>query len=166
MAARLSPYLTLRRMTLDDLEGVMHIERVSHRHPWSLELVRRELDHDWSTVILAMDVLTTEPVDRPEFEQIAGFIIFWLVHDEQHVLNVATDPRFRRRGVGRALMLEAEARSRRRGAVLSTLEVRRSNVGAIALYEQLGYRQVGVRPRYYQEDQEDAFVMTKDLPRD
>ena len=145
-------------MTPADLDAVMRIERAAHRHPWSLDLVRRELDHEWSMIVLADD-------GTPEAPEIKGFVIFWLVHDEVHILNVATDPVERRRGIGRALMLEAEKRGREKGAVLSTLEVRRSNVAAIGLYLGLAYRQVGVRPRYYQEDQEDALVMVKDLPR-
>ncbi len=92
-----------------------------------------------------------------------GFIVFWLVHDEVHVLNVVTAREARRRGVGRALMEEAADAGRKRGAVLATLEVRRSNEAALALYRTLGYRQVGVRPKYYAEEGEDAIVMLLDL---
>jgi len=65
--------------------------------------------------------------------------------------------------VGRALMIAAEEEGRRRGARLSTLEVRRSNTPAISLYIALGYRQIGVRPNYYAEEKEDAIVMVKQL---
>ena len=64
---------------------------------------------------------------RPRAEPVVGYIVFWLVHDEVHVLNVATALEARRRGVGRALMEAAEREGRRRGARLATLEVRRSN---------------------------------------
>jgi ribosomal-protein-alanine N-acetyltransferase len=147
--------ITIRRMGLADLEEVFRIEHAAHKKPWSLDLLRKELDHDWSTVLLAVDQSN---------DAVAGYIIFWLVHDEVHVLNVATDPARRRNGFGRALMAAAEADGQRRGAVLATLEVRRSNEPAQALYRGLGYRQVGVRPRYYADDNEDALVMTKDLP--
>jgi ribosomal-protein-alanine N-acetyltransferase len=60
-------------------------------------------------------------------------------------------------------MDEASARARKAGAVLSTLEVRRSNAAALALYRDLGYRQVGVRPNYYADEGEDAIVMVMDL---
>jgi ribosomal-protein-alanine N-acetyltransferase len=92
-----------------------------------------------------------------------GYIIVWVVHDELHVLNVATAAEARRRGVGRALMEEAHALGRSRACRLATLEVRRSNAAAIALYGALGYRQVGVRPRYYAEENEDALLMSLDL---
>ncbi|MGC3998770.1 MAG: ribosomal protein S18-alanine N-acetyltransferase [Anaeromyxobacter sp.] len=96
-------------------------------------------------------------------EQVLGFIVFWLVHDEVHILNVASAREARRRGIGRALMLEAHEAGRRKSAAISTLEVRRSNLPALALYQSLGYRQVGVRPNYYAEEREDAIVMILDL---
>jgi len=163
MAISLERSLVIRRMLLDDLDRVLEVECAAHSHPWSADLIRRELDHDWSTVLVAIERETLDggvAVDR-----LAGHIIFWLVHDEIHVLNVATAPEFRRRGYGRTLMLEAEAAGRPRGAALATLEVRKSNEPALNLYRSLGYKQVGVRPRYYADDNEDAIVMVKDLVR-
>ncbi len=148
--------LRFRRMRLEDLGRVVEIEKDGFRHPWSRELLERELAHSWSTVLLAV-------TDGPGPEVIIGFIVFWLVHDEVHVLNIATARDERRRGVGRALMEESAAAGRRRGATLSTLEVRRSNEPAIALYRSLGYRQAGIRPNYYAEEKEDAIEMVKDL---
>jgi ribosomal-protein-alanine N-acetyltransferase len=145
-----------RRMRTDDLARVVEIEKDGFRHPWSRELLERELSHAWSTVLLAVE-------DGPRGERIVGFIVYWLVHDEVHVLNIATARDERRRGVGRALMEEAAAAGRRCGATLATLEVRRSNAPAIALYRALGYRQAGVRPNYYAEEREDAIVMVLDL---
>ncbi len=140
-----------------DLERVVEIERDGFKHPWSRELLVRELDHAWSRVVLAV-----EP-DPASGERIVGFIVFWLVHDEVHVLNVATAVEARRRGIGRALMEAAEGTGRARGARISTLEVRRSNGPAIALYRALGYRQGGIRPNYYAEENEDALVLVKQL---
>ncbi len=145
-----------RRMALDDLDRIMAIEKDGFAHPWSGDLLRREMMHDWSTILLAT-------ARRGATETILGFVVFWLVHDELHVLNIATALEARRRGVAWALMEEAAARARRGGAVLATLEVRRSNEGAIALYRALGYRQVGVRPNYYADEGEDAIVMVLDL---
>ncbi|HEX7487861.1 MAG TPA: ribosomal protein S18-alanine N-acetyltransferase [Anaeromyxobacteraceae bacterium] len=152
---RQAPF-TYRRMALEDLDRIMEIEKDGFAHPWSAELLRREMMHDWSTILLATE-------RRGLAEAILGFVVFWLVHDELHVLNIATALEARRRGVGWALMEEAAARARQAGAVLATLEVRRSNQGAIALYRALGYRQVGVRPNYYADEGEDAIVMVLDL---
>lgn len=155
------PPLGFRRMALEDLERVIAIEKDGFSHPWSADLLRREMTHDWSTVLVATEV--RHGPGGLSGEVVLGFIVFWLVHDEVHVLNIATAMEERRRGVGRALMLEAGARGRKAGAVLATLEVRRSNAAAIALYRELGYRQVGVRPNYYAEEGEDAIVMVTDL---
>ncbi len=146
--------LGFRRAGLADVERVMEIEKEGFLHPWSREIIERELQHAWSQVVLALDGAGG---------LVVGYIVFWLVHDEVHVLNVATAADARRRGVGRALMEMAEQEGRRRDARLATLEVRRSNTPALALYRAIGYRQVGVRPNYYAEEKEDAIVMVKAL---
>jgi len=146
--------IAFRPATPDDVDRVMEIEQEGFLHPWSRELIERELAHTWSQLLLA-----EEGPGGP----VVGYIVFWLVHDEVHVLNVASALATRRRGVGRALMEAAEEEARRRGARISTLEVRRSNVPAITLYLAIGYRQVGVRPNYYAEEREDAIVMVKQL---
>ncbi|MGC4113862.1 MAG: ribosomal protein S18-alanine N-acetyltransferase [Myxococcales bacterium] len=135
-----------------DLETVMVIENAAFKHPWSTELFARELEHDWSTVLLAEEA-------SPKGPRIVGFIIFWLVHDEIHVLNVATAPAERGRGIARALLDECFARGKTKGAVLATLEVRRSNEAALRLYDRYGFRRVGIRPNYYADEGEDAIVM-------
>jgi [ribosomal protein S18]-alanine N-acetyltransferase len=149
--------MSFRRMVPGDLDRVMEIERDGFAHPWSADLLRREMLHDWSTILLAV-----EP-GRDRADVIVGFVVYWIVHDELHVLNLATAVEERRRGVGKSLMLEAAARARSAGAVLATLEVRRSNLAAIALYRELGYRQVGTRLNYYVDEGEDAIVMVLDL---
>jgi ribosomal-protein-alanine N-acetyltransferase len=143
-------------MTLGDLEDVMAVERISFKSPWSPELFRRELMHDWSTVLLAVST-------QPDVPRVAGFVIFWLVHDEVHILNLATHPSARRQGIARLLMDQSIERGRQNGASLVTLEVRRSNQAALDLYKQLGFRPVGIRPNYYVDEGEDAVVMILDL---
>lgn len=150
------PALQIRRMALGDLPAVMILERLAFKHPWSPELFQRELMHDWSTILLAVPMPAAST-------GVFGFVIFWLVHDEIHVLNVATHPDHRRQGIGRRLMQEAIAQARTHGARLATLEVRRSNFGAITLYRELGFRPVGVRKNYYTDEGEDALVMSLDL---
>lgn len=144
----------LRRMQHGELAEVMELEQRAFAHPWSAELLRRELTHDWSTILLAVE---------PATGRIAGFVIFWVVVDEIHVLNVAVDPVERRKGIARLLLAELLERGRSRGLSMATLEVRRSNEPALALYAGLGFRNVGVRKGYYVEEREDAIVMTLDL---
>nr|WP_242395323.1 ribosomal protein S18-alanine N-acetyltransferase [Anaeromyxobacter sp. SG63] len=144
-------------MRPEDLDRAVEIEKSGFRHPWSRDLLARELSHAWSTVLVA------EEDPGRGGGGIVGFIVFWLVHDEVHVLNVATATEARRRGIGRALMDAAVEAGRKRGARLATLEVRRTNVPAIALYRALGYREIGIRPNYYADEGEDAIVMLLDL---
>ncbi len=151
-----SPF-SIRRMRAEDLDEVMDIERVCFPHPWSADLFRRELSHEWSWILVA------EGEDASHRRYIVGFIIFWIVHDEIHILNVAAHPGFRRRGVARALLAEAVAIGRTSRTVLATLEVRRSNAAALALYRTFGFRPVGVRPNYYSDDGEDAIIMVMNL---
>lgn len=145
-------------MVSDDLDAVMQIERVAFTNPWSTEMVRKELTQDWSTVLLVEESL---PGNRTA---LLGFAIFWLVHDELHILNVATDPTQRRRGVGRVAIEGALAAARAHQCRVASLEVRRSNVAAIGLYQSLGFKPVGMRPNYYVDDREDAVIMARDLP--
>ncbi len=147
----------VRKMTAQDLPRVMEIEDSAFQSPWSLELVKRELTHDWSTIYLA------EEPDSAGGMRVLGFLIFWLVHDEVHILNVATDPAHRRRGVARAVLDAALERGRQHKCRLATLEVRRSNEAARKLYESYGFKPVGVRPNYYVDEREDAIVMVLDL---
>lgn len=151
-------------MRADDLEEVMVIEREAFRHPWSPELFRRELEHDWSTILVAIEPLTSAPGKGSE--RIVAFLIFWLVHDEVHILNVAVAPEHRRKGIARILMTETEQRAHQANAALMTLEVRRSNQAALDLYREFDYRAVGVRPNYYVDEGEDAIVMVKELMRE
>lgn len=149
---------SIRRMTEADLPAVLKIEQVAFKNPWSLELLRRELTHEWSTIYLV-----EEPDPRSGGLRLLGFSIFWLVHDEIHILNVACAPEHRRRGVGRAALDATLAFGRERKCSLATLEVRKGNEAALGLYRTLGFRTVGVRPGYYADEGEDAIVMVLDL---
>ncbi len=147
----------VRPMTPADLARVLEIEQVAFRNPWSAELLRRELGHDWSTILVA-----EEPGPRGQVT-LVGFVIFWIVHDELHVLNVATAPEHRNRGVARTVLDAALDQGRRKRCTLATLEVRRSNAAALGLYRDFGFRPVGIRPNYYVDEGEDAIVMVLDL---
>jgi ribosomal-protein-alanine N-acetyltransferase len=157
------PPFDVRRMCDADLDEVMKVERRAFKHPWSTELFQRELMHEWSTILVAV-TRATGRVQRPDQGQpVLGFIIYWLVHDEVHVLNVATDPDWRRQGIGRRLLVAAVEQGRARGARLITLEVRRSNFSALSLYRDMGFRAVGIRPNYYVDEGEDAVVMNLEV---
>jgi ribosomal-protein-alanine N-acetyltransferase len=145
--------LHIARMVADDLEPVLEIEQHAFRSPWSRRLLLEELEREWAH----LEVLRTDG-------RIAAYINYWLVRDEVHLLNLAVHPSHRRRGLGRALLHHLVDFARRNQCRYLTLEVRRSNLPAIALYREVGFRPVGVRPRYYADDDEDAVVMLMELP--
>jgi ribosomal-protein-alanine N-acetyltransferase len=140
----------IRRGTSRDLAAVIAIENLSFADPWSPEALFGELQAD------AMRLPLVAVLDG----SVCGYLMAWLVADQLHVLNIATDPGHLRRGVGTALLLEAARRGARRGAVEVTLEVRRSNLPALAFYRRHAFVQAGVRPGYYQDNGEDAIIMT------
>lgn len=94
---------------------------------------------------------------------LAGYVGTWVVDGQMQVLKIAVEPTFRQRGIARELLARAAADARDLGASEATLEVRASNEGAQALYAALGFRSLGVRPRYY-SDREGAVIMSGPLP--
>ena len=115
--------------------------------------VRAELERPWARIWVARE---SEPGSGTK--RIAGYLVAWHVADELHVMNVATRADRRRRGIGRALVGAAVAYARARRVRHALLEVRRSNRPAIALYRSVGFFAMGVRTRYYADD-EDAVEM-------
>jgi ribosomal-protein-alanine N-acetyltransferase len=97
-------------------------------------------------------------------ERFAGYVDFWVVPPDIELLNIAVDPDYRRRGLGRMLLDVVERRGRERGGEQVFLEVRRSNLGAQRLYEAAGFSQCGIRKGYYSDNGEDAILLTRNLP--
>ncbi len=90
--------------------------------------------------------------------KIAGYIGYWQVLDEGHVMTVAVDEDCRRQGIGEALVREMIRTGFERGILYWTLEVRVNNTRAVRLYEKCGFELAGVRPRYYSDPVEDAGI--------
>jgi ribosomal-protein-alanine N-acetyltransferase len=139
-------------MTVDDLPAVQAIERASFAVPWPDDAYRNEI----RTNRLASYVVARLG------DAVVGFAGIWVLVDEAHVTTFAVDPHYRRRGVGERLLLALLDLSVRRLAREATLEVRLSNLPARKLYEKYGFRPVGIRPRYYSDNGEDALIMTTD----
>ncbi|CAA9549354.1 MAG: Ribosomal-protein-S18p-alanine acetyltransferase [uncultured Thermomicrobiales bacterium] len=96
----------------------------------------------------------SEPTDR-----IAGFAGMWVIYDEAHVTTIGVDPAYRGQGLGELLLVHLFGSAIGRGAKWLTLEVRVSNESALALYRKYGFAVHGTRPRYYSDNNEDAYVM-------
>jgi ribosomal-protein-alanine N-acetyltransferase len=151
-------------MRLSDLDDVMEIERLSFRAPWSRQIFIEELDRDWAYVDVVRERgLGGKPGTKAP-SKVTGFSNYWLVRDEVHILNIASHPTERRKGHASRLLQHIIEFARRHACRYITLEVRRSNHGAIKLYRSFGFRPVGIRPNYYVEDHEDAIVMLLELP--
>jgi ribosomal-protein-alanine N-acetyltransferase len=152
MVARPPVAVIVDRMTVDDLPAVHEIERASFSTPWPAHAYRQELERNRLAHYL---------VARYD-DQVVGFAGIWLLVDEAHITTFATRPGWRRLGIGERLLIAALELAESRGASEATLEVRPSNTAARSLYEKYGFRVVGVRPRYYSDNNEDALIMTTD----
>ena len=142
--------LLIRPMAIDDLATVQHIERTSFSTPWPPQAYRQELETNRLAHYLVAQL----------GGEVVGYGGIWIMVDEAHVTTFAVHPAYRRRRIGERLLLALLDLSVDRGAREATLEVRLSNVGARRLYEKYGFRPVGIRPRYYSDNQEDALIMT------
>lgn len=139
----------IRAATLADLDAIAEIDRHSFPRPWPRATFEAELERD----VGRLAVIT----DR---DRVIAYCNYWLVAGEVHILAIATHPDHRRGGIGAQLLASALADGRAIGCTLATLEVRRGNTPAIALYERAGFTTIHVRQRYYVDNDEDALVMT------
>ena len=147
--------IEIRRLTLADLGSIEQIERRAYPTPWSRSMFAGELAKPSSICLGAFDL-------DGEDGKLVGYLIVSRYVDAWHVMNVATDPHHRGRGIATMLierLFELTADDARRGY---TLEVRVSNTTAIALYERLGFQSRGIRRGYYTDNREDALIMWKD----
>ena len=151
VAQRSGGDLAIGRYARGDLDEILAIERASFPHPWSPEMFDEELNNRLCHIFVARE-RTAAGI------RVTGYVCFWLFLAEMHLLNLAIEPALRRRGIGAALLSRALDFARERGVKMVFLEVRRGNREARALYLRFGFREMGVRPRYY-EDGEDAIVM-------
>ena len=152
MVARPPLRVTVEPMRLDDIPAVHDIERLSFPAPWPPYAFRQELEANRMARYLVVRV----------GEQVVAYAGIWLMVDEAHVTTFAVLPTWRRQGVGGRLLLDLLELAVDLGARVVTLEVRLSNAPARRLYQRFGFRPVGVRPRYYSDNGEDALIMTTD----
>ena len=136
---------TIRPMTLDDIDAAVALEAMSQPRPWSEQVFRDELESGNRTYLVA------------EEDDLVGFGGVMVIGDEAHVTNLLVTGDYRERGVGRVLMTSLIEAAVASGARHLTLEVRKENKAARALYARLGLVPVGVRPRYYGDD--DALIL-------
>jgi [ribosomal protein S18]-alanine N-acetyltransferase len=143
--------LTVRRLAYSDLPAVISIERRSFPAPWSLAMFVLELSKP-SGICLAAS----------RGDELLGYLVCSRYDQVWHLMNVAVSPEWRRGRIATTLIHRLLEESGSGAELPITLEVRVSNQEAIAMYEGLGFRSAGVRPRYYQDNGEDALIMWLD----
>jgi [ribosomal protein S18]-alanine N-acetyltransferase len=141
-------------MKKEDIDQVMAIEQTSFSMPWSRNLFLSEFRSPLvSTLMVALE---NDRLPR----RVIGYIVFWLVAKEMHILNLAAAPDQRRQGIATNLVLAALKGAYQKGATRAFLEVRASNSAAQKLYSNLGFTGTSVRRGYYDSPVEDAVLMT------
>jgi N6-L-threonylcarbamoyladenine synthase len=148
-----TPQIIIDPMRLRDIPDILEVENLSFPTPWSKEAFLSELlDNDKAYYMVAK--VDNRPV---------AYIGVWIVAGEGHITNIAVHPNYRRKGIGRRLMLAVEEIARNRFCDCIWLEVRESNETAKNLYSSLGYKMISIRRGYYRDNNEDAEVMRKQL---
>ncbi len=142
-------------MTLDDVGRVRAIDALSFTMPWSERTYRFELTENPNSSDWVAEVIQPDGA-----REVVGILITWIILDEAHVATLAIHPDYRKRGIGQRLLAHGLLVAHERGAALAYLEVRRSNLAAQAMYQRFGFKIVGERKKYYQDNQEDALLMT------
>ncbi|MCM0754373.1 ribosomal protein S18-alanine N-acetyltransferase [Desulfovibrio aminophilus] len=137
----------------DDIRAVMELESLCFAYHWTEEQFRLGLERG------AFHILGMRRGDR-----IVGYIAYSVIAEEMEVMNLAVHPEFRRQGLGAGLLDAALRHCRQAGAREGFLDVKESNLPAIDLYRKFGFKQIGVRKRYYPDTLEDALLFRCDIP--
>ena len=140
----------IRRMEKSDVNEVVELEELSYgQHHWSKESFLNELDNNLAHYYCAVD----------KSGKIIGYIGCWHIFEEAHITTLSVHPDFRKQGVAQELLFAAIDDCYKAKIKYITLEVRQSNIAAISLYDKNGFKSIGTRKGYYQDNNEDALIM-------
>lgn len=143
----------IRRMAAEDLAQVVAIDQTSFSMPWPVRSFRFQLEENPAAALWVAEEAGPAP-------KVVGAIVTWLLVDEVHIATLSVHPDYRRMGIATQLLCTALQENIRLGAVEATLEVRERNQAAQKLYHRFGFRQVGRRKHYYEDNGEDALILT------
>jgi ribosomal-protein-alanine N-acetyltransferase len=142
--------LVVRQMTVADVPAVHEIDVSSFTLPWPERSLRFEVTDNPASRCWVADLDS----------QVVGILILWLIVDEAHIASLATHLEFRRQGIAKKLLVISLDHAYAEGARKAFLEVRAGNEVARAMYRKFGFEEVGLRERYYKDNNEDAILMT------
>lgn len=142
---------SLRPATREDLPLLFKVEQQTYRSPWTLDHFESELSKPYSYTL----VLTDDETDS----QIAGYVVFWLMGEESEILNLAIDTPYRGLGLAKKMIFQVIRLASHKGMKRVVLEVRKSNMAAIQLYQGCRFSITHIRKGFY-SDGEDAYHMT------
>ena len=141
----------IRRLLEADLDQILEIEPVAFgSHHWSRQSFINELNNPGGIYF---------SIIQPATQLICGYSGYWLIGDEAHITTLAVHPDFRRQGLGELLLINDIHSALKVGGKCMTLEVRVSNDAAQKLYYKYGFKSMGLRRKYYQDNSEDALVL-------
>ena len=144
--------MRIREMILTDAPAIAELEKLCFSDPWSENSIASEVNNPLSYWLVA-----------EEAGRVCGYVGSQSVLDAADMMNLAVAPDYRRKGIGEALVNALSRHLCQNGVIALLLEVRVSNTPAIALYQKLGFVQVGRRPNYYRNPREDALILRKEL---
>ena len=143
----------IRPARLEDVDAVVALDGGEGGAQWPAQAYANELTLAWSHFEVV------ELAENGAGDGLVGALVYWVIADEIQLLNIMTAPTRRRQGIGRVMMVHLLSQARGAGSARVTLEVRRTNVAAISLYQTFGFVEVGSRRAYYQKSGEDAVLM-------
>lgn len=144
--------MQIELMNKSHIDGIIEIEKDSFAIPWSRASVEKELSNNLAIYVVAMDK-----------EKVIGYGGMWHIVNEGHITNIAVHKDFRRKGIGNAIVKKLIEIAEEKEMIGLTLEVRKSNISALELYKKNGFKLEGIRPEYYEDNKEDAYIMWKYL---
>jgi [ribosomal protein S18]-alanine N-acetyltransferase len=156
------PY-KLTPMQESDLDEVLALEQRSFSEPWSRKVFLGELHGNAFATNLVLRAGEAGFGEGAGAGALLGYIMFWVVFEELHLMNLAVRPEIRRQGLGTVLIRHALTAGAAQGARTALLEVRASNTAALAMYGKLGFVKKSVRKGYYDHPREDAVIMIREL---
>ncbi|MCI9093789.1 MAG: ribosomal protein S18-alanine N-acetyltransferase [Coprobacillus sp.] len=145
--------MLIRKMDIDDLNQVVVLEEQLFTSSWSYkDFLYELLENDFSFNYVIEDDL-----------KIVGYVGVWMMYEQAQITTIGVAPDYQRQGLGRNMLETIIALTQKHGCEMMSLEVRISNDKAISLYESLGFHKETIRKNYYQDNQEDAYLMIKRL---